>query len=468
MPDRNLVTCLLASAAMSIAGVAGTIQTRTLAITHIGVVDVAAGRIVTNSTVTIAGDTISSVDQNGAPPAGAQVVDGQGKFLIPGLWDMHAHVQVNEKGWLPLYIANGVTGIRDMGADLDFILDIRQATASGRVLGPRIVAAGPILDDAPGDWPFRIRVRTPDEGRAAVQLLKRRGIDLIKVHNFTPRDVFFAIVDEARRQQIPVAGHVPLKVTIPEGVDAGMVTIEHMSEGGRVWKACSGGDQYRPDACHPFFEMLARRRVWQTPTLVALSELAVIGTPASAISRDQLAYANKAFLEMHAANQGFFVKQPEIVDIMKNLADVAKVVTRDMAAAGVGILAGCDAMIAGFCVHDELAAMVAAGMTPPAALQTATINPARYLGREMTLGTIAVGKSADLVLLDGNPLEDIANVRRIRAVVSAGRFLDRAALDRLLVQAKAAALRKTLGDFPRKSRVVRFRLEQGRLIPPTS
>ena len=134
---------------MSIAGVAGTIQTRTLAITHTGVVDVAAGRIVTNSTVTIAGDTISSVDQNGAPPAGAQVVDGQGKFLIPGLWDMHAHVQVNEKGWLPLYIANGVTGIRDMGADLDFILDIRQATASGRVLGPRIVAAGPILDDAP-------------------------------------------------------------------------------------------------------------------------------------------------------------------------------------------------------------------------------------------------------------------------------------------------------------------------------
>ena len=170
-----------------------------------------------------------------------------------------------------------------------------------------------------------------------------------------------------------------------------------------------------------------------------MSELA-IGTPASAISRDQLAYANKAFLETHAANQSFFVKQPEIVDIMKNLADVAKVVTRDMTAAGVGILAGCDAMIAGFCVHDELAAMVAAGMTPQAALQTATINPARYLGREMTLGTIAVGKSADLVLLDGNPLEDIANVRRIRAVVSAGRFLDRAALDRLLVQAKAAAL----------------------------
>jgi hypothetical protein len=230
-----------------------------------------------------------------------------------------------------------------------------------------------------------------------------------------------------------------LKVTIPEGVDAGMVTIEHMSEDGRVWKSCSGGALYRPEACRPFFETLARRNVWQTPTLVALSELAVIGTPASGISREQLAYANERFLEFHAANQSFFLKRPEIVGILKDLAEVAKVVTRDMAAADVGILAGCDGMIAGFCVHDELAAMVRGGMTPAAALQTATVNPARYLAREMTLGTIASGKSADLVLLDANPLEDVANVRRIRAVIAAGRFLDRGALDQLLAQAKAAA-----------------------------
>jgi hypothetical protein len=376
MPNHKAIVPLV-SAAMLVATVAVTPQTRTLAITRVSVVDVIDGRIVPNSIVTIRGETISSVSQNGALPADAQVVDGQGKFLIPGLGDMHAHIQGNERIWLPLYIANGVTGTRDMGADLDFILDVRETTSSRRTLGPRIVAAGPILDDAPGDWPLRICVKNPDEGQAAVQLLKRRGVDLIKVHNFTPRDVFSAIVDEARRQQLPVAGHVPLKVTIQEGIDAGMVTIEHMSEGGRVWKECSGGAQYRPDACRPFFEMLARRRVWQTPTLVALSELAVIGTPASAISRHQLGYASRLFLEFHAANQSFFVKRPEIVGILKNLADVAKVVTRDMAAAGVGILAGCDAMIAGFCVHDELATMVRAGMTPLAALQTATVNPAR-------------------------------------------------------------------------------------------
>jgi imidazolonepropionase-like amidohydrolase len=232
---------------------------------------------------------------------------------------------------------------------------------------------------------------------------------------------------------------VPLKVTIQEGVDAGMLSIEHFSEDGRVWKACSGGPQYRPDACRPFFEMLARRRVWQTPTLIGMAELAVIGTPASSISRDQLAYANKHFLEMHARNQSLFVKRPEVLGILKNLAEVGKVVTRDMAAAGVGILAGCDAMIAGFCVHDELALMVSGGMAPLAALQAATVNPARSLARETTLGSIAAGRSADLVLLDANPLDDIANVRRIRAVVTAGRLLDRSALDRLLTQAKAAA-----------------------------
>jgi imidazolonepropionase-like amidohydrolase len=414
-------------------------QPQVLALTAVNVVDVVAGRIVPDTTVVVTGDTITSVTQHGIPPGGARVIDGRDKFLIPGLWDMHAHIEGNERAWLPLYVANGVTGIRDMGADLDFILEIRAATASGRTLGPRIIAAGPILDDAPGDWPFRMRVRNADEARATVQLLKRRGVDLIKVHNYTPREAFFAIVEEAQRQNLRVAGHVPLKVTIQEGVDAGMVSIEHLSEDGRVWKACSGGAQYRPDACRPFFEMLARRGVWQTPTLIALAELPVIGTPASAISRDQLAYANKAFLEMHAGNQRLFVKQPEVLGIFKNLAVVGKVVTRDMAAAGVGILAGCDAMIAGFCVHDELALMVSSGMTPLAALQAATVNPARSLAREMTLGSVAAGRSADLVLLDANPLEDIANVRRIRAVVAAGRFLDRSALDQLLTQAKAAA-----------------------------
>jgi hypothetical protein len=436
---RRLQAWLVSSALVVSASVVVIAQPPPLAITSVNVVDVVDGRIEPNVTVVISGDRITGAAPAAAVPKGARVVDGRDKFLIPGLWDMHAHIGSGDSSWLGLYLANGITGIRDMGTDLDVILGVRKAVASGRTFAPRIVAAGPILDDAPADWPFRMRVRNAAEGKAAVQLLKRRGVDLIKVHNYTPREAFFAIVDEAREQKLPVAGHVPLKVTIQEGVDAGMASIEHMSEDGRVWKACSGGSRYRPQDCRPFFEMLARRGVWQTPTLLALAELPVIGTPRSAIGRDQLAFVGKTFIEGHALNQSFFLKRPELLEILKNLADVGRVVTRDMAAAGVGILAGCDAMIAGFCLHDELALMVTSGMTPVAALRTATINPLRYLGRDRTAGTISEGKSADLVLLDGNPLEDINNVRRIRSVIGAGRFLDRAALDRLLEEAKAAA-----------------------------
>jgi hypothetical protein len=293
MGDQTSKIWLLAAAGTLIATVSVAPQTRPLAITRVNVVDVIDGRIVPNATVTISGATITSVTPNGTSPPNARVEDGQGKFLIPGLWDMHAHMEASGESWLQLYVANGVTGIRDMGSQVDLILKMREATSSGRVLGPRIFAAGPILDDAPGDWPFRMRVKTAEDGRAAVQLLKRRGVDLIKVHNNTPRDAYLAIAEEARRQDLPLAGHVPLKVTIQEAIEAGQNDIEHLSES-RLWMHCSSGNTYRPEACRPLFATLASRGIWQTPTLIALSELATIGTPASSISAEQLAYATKS------------------------------------------------------------------------------------------------------------------------------------------------------------------------------
>jgi imidazolonepropionase-like amidohydrolase len=437
MRDRKATICLLAITGTFIAIVPVAPQTRTLAISRVNVVDVGNGRILPNSTVTIRGKTIASVSENSAPPADARIVDGQGTFLIPGLWDMHAHMEASGAAALQLYVANGVTGIRDMGSDLDLILRMREATSLGRVLGPRVFAAGPILDDAPGDWPFRMRVKTAEEGRAAVQLLKRRGVDLIKIHDHTPRAAFFAIAEEARRQNLPLAGHVPHGLTFEEVIEAGQRDIEHLSNL-ELWKPCSGGEAYRPEACRPFFEMLARRGVWSGPTLVAMSELATIGTPASAVSADRLAYASKSVRAMWAGNQSIFAT-PEVARALRAGAEVGAVVTKDMAEAGVGILAGCDTMIAGFCVHDELVAMVRGGMTPLAALQTATLNPARYFGLLQMSGNVASGQRADLVLLDANPLIDIANVRRIRSVVVAGRFLDRTELDTLLARVKIAA-----------------------------
>jgi imidazolonepropionase-like amidohydrolase len=420
-----------------IAGVSAAPQTRKLAINTVNVIDVASGRILPNATVVVDGDTIASVTQTGAPSAGVRVVDGRGQFLIPGLWDMHAHMQASGTPWLQLYVANGVTAIRDMGSDLDVISNMRAATASGRTLGPRIFAAGPILDDAPGDWPYRMRVKTAADGRAAVGLLKRRGVDLIKVHDHTPHDAFFAIAGEAARHHLPLAGHVPLGLTVEAVIDAGQRDIEHLNNLS-LWKPCSRGPEYKPDGCRPVWEMMARQNVWSGPTLVAMAEIATIGTAASHVSADRLVYATASIRAMWAGNQGAS-NAAAIARALRQGADIGAVVTRDMAAAGVGILAGCDTMIAGFCVHDELAAMVRGGMTPLAALQSATLNPARYFDIQRTTGRIERGMRADLVLLDANPLVDIGNVGRIRAVVVAGRFLDRAELDKTLAQVKVAA-----------------------------
>jgi len=442
MRRRVVVSSCLAAAAMATAALAVVFavplaqETRTLAISGVSVVDVVDGRITANSTVTITGRTIASVTQNGTVPSGAAVIDGRNAFLIPGLWDMHAHMEMSGAAWLPLYVANGVTGIRDMGSDLDLILRMRDDVSAGRVVGPRIFAAGPILDDAPGEWPYRMRVKTAGEGRAAVQLLKRRGVDLIKVHDHTPRDAYFAIAGEARRQNLPLAGHRPLRVTLEELIEAGQRDLEHL-DNMQLWKACAPHG-YQPGMCVELFEMLARRGVWQTPTLVAMSELASIGTPASSISADHFAYATKSSREAWAGNQSLFAT-PEVVRAMKAGAEVGAAVTAGMARAGVGILAGCDSMIAGFCVHDELAAMVRGGMTPLAAVQTGTLNPATYFGLADTVGAIAPGRRADLVLLDANPLTDIGALARIRAVVLAGRLFDRQALDKLLAAASAAA-----------------------------
>jgi imidazolonepropionase-like amidohydrolase len=184
--------------------------------------------------------------------------------------------------------------------------------------------------------------------------------------------------------------------------------------------------------------MLAQRSIWQTPTVATWVELGVIGTPASHVSAELMAYVPKSIREFWAANQSIFAT-PEVVKQMKAQADEAAIFTNDMAKVGVPILAGCDGMISGYCVHDELAMFVQGGMSPLAALQTATLNPAKYFKIEQTAGSIGSGKRADLVLLDANPLTDIKNASHIRAVILAGRLLDRNELDKMLVNVKAKA-----------------------------
>jgi imidazolonepropionase-like amidohydrolase len=400
-----------------------------IAITNVTVVDVISGTRQPTMTVVTKAGQIVSIGPQISLPAGAVQVDGLGRFLIPGLWDMHSHNQASGAESLELYLANGVVGTRDMGSDLEFILPLRDRLRRGELNGPEIIAAGPMLDNAPADWPFRRRVTNAQEAREAVRDLKKRGVDFIKVHNNTPRDVFFAIADEAPKLGLSFAGHVPLAVTIDEGAASGIKSIEHLSES-RVFRECTGKVQpYDAERCRPLFDKLAANHVWQTPTLAFFRVLPDVfsGTP-----MPHAEYASDSLLELTRRNIEASKLDEQALSFLRSMSKTSLSVIRDMLPRGNAFLAGCDGGVPGFCLHDEMHALTDAGLSPLQALQTATINPARFLGRETTQGTIEVGKRADLVLLDADPLIDIRNTRRIAAVVVSGRVLSKADIERTI------------------------------------
>jgi imidazolonepropionase-like amidohydrolase len=392
------------------------------------VVDVATGARTTVATVVTKADRIEKIGKKISPPPGAVLVDGTGKFLIPALWDMHTHHQVTGKDSVDLYVACGVAGTRDMGADLDFILPLRDRINHGELLGPEIVASGPMLDAAPPDWPFRRRVTTAEQAREAVRDLKVQGVDLIKVHDHTPRQVFFAIAGEAPNVGLPFAGHVPIDVTIEEAADSGMRSIEHLANF-RVFTDCSDAETYNPVRCKPLFDKLAAKGVWQTPTVAfwrALPET-FSGKPTP-----HAEYAGDTQLEFERRNQKASKLNEQQLSTIRALSRNSMAAIHDLHSSGSRLLAGSDGLVPGFSLHDELRYMTEAGLSSAQALQTATINPAIFLGREKTQGTIEVGKRADLVLLEADPLTDINNTRRISAVVVRGRLLTKPDIDRIV------------------------------------
>jgi len=410
-----------------------------VAITNVTVIDVLSGAKHAAVTVVTNGSEIAAVGRGVPIPPGAVRVDGTGKFLIPGLWDMHSHNQAAGVESLDLYLAHGVVGTRDMGSDLDFILPLRDRLRRGEVSGPEIVASGPMLDNAPADWPFRRRVTNAQEAREAVRDLKQRGVDFIKVHNNTPREAFFAIAQEAPKLGLPFAGHVPFAVTIAEGAASGMRTIEHFSES-RVFRECAGTSQpqrgaqspsapYDAERCRPLFDDLAARGIWQTPTLAFSRALPDVFAGKPMPHAD---YASDSLLELTRKNIEASKLSEQSLSIIRGLSRTSLTVIRDMLPRGNAFLAGCDGSVPGFCLHDELQVLTEAGLSPLQAIQAATINPARLLGREQTQGSVAARQRADLVLLDADPLADIANIRRIAAVVVRGRLLSKTDIDRML------------------------------------
>jgi len=446
----------------------GTVATdqKPLVFTHVTVIDATGGPLQPDMTVVVSGNRITALGKAGsvAIPRGALMNNAAGKFMIPGLWDMHQHTFMRKNKVLPLYslwgnIVNGVTGVRDMGdqglpddfGDLPYWQDFewRQAIAAGSVIGPRLVLPGILLEGPPSPRKGWAEISIAAQGREEVDFLKKFGVDFIKVHDSLPREAFFAIAEESKKQGLVFAGHVTNTVSVAEASDAGQKSEEHLlgilvgcsteepqmmkavAEHGLVANAKTLVDTYSEEKCKALFEKFVKNGTYILPSLIR-ERLAP--TP---MTDPRLAYASPAIRKEFQAQFNNF--KQENVPALKMLHAAHYRVVKEMQRAGVKLLVGTDGRLFGYDVHDEMAEMVAAGLTPLQVLQAATKNAADFLGRLDSMGTIEKGKIADLVLLDANPLDSIGNAAKINAVVVNGRLLDRNALDRMQAQIKAGS-----------------------------
>ena len=413
-------------------------------IRDVTVVDVVSGTLRPHTTVIVVGARISAVAPAAATnvPAGAVVIDGGGRFLIPGLWDMHSHSLWSPEAmltFLPLYVAQGVTGIRDMGGRLSVLAAFRDSLRLGDSPWPRVVAAGEVLDGPqPVQADISIPVSDAASATAAVDSLAQAGVDFIKVYTQLSRETYFAVLAEARRVRLHVAGHVPAAVTPDEAALAGQRSIEHLRD--EIEPFCSPRDTA---ACAQLAERFRTKRTWQVPTLVVLRFKAFFDD-AAVTTDSRLRYIPTGLrTEWLAERQAKLRRGSDYLTSKRARYADESWLTGFLAREGVPLLAGTDAGSAfsypGFSLHDELTLLVEAGLTPLDALRAATLAPAEYLAARDSIGTIEVGQVADMVLLRSNQLANIRASREIDAVVLRGRVLDRRYLDNLLdtVAAKA-------------------------------
>lgn len=476
---------ILPLAVVPVANAQTTHDAKTLAITHVTVIDATGAPAMPDMTVTIRDGRIAMIKKSSRkPPKNAQIIDGRGKdgrgkdgrsidgrgkFLIPGLWDMHVHTNFGdwipdgEELVLPLFVANGVTGVRDMGGDLELLKKWRSEISAGTIIGPRMVIAGPMVDGLPPHFPASLPVTTAEDGRKAVDDLKQGGADFIKVQSYIPRDAYFAVADEAKKQGIVFVGHVPDAIRAAEASNAGQKSIEHYTG---IFEGCSTKEKedeflkgpkgprrvleaYDEKRCTALIALLAKNQTWQVPTLYwehgqwLIDDLDLSQSPGAEYAAATL--RNKTYKQFTDS----ILKELDTDPVEYRRQFVAKELemTLAMHRAGVPLMAGTDTeagvyVIPGFSLHQELELFVKAGLTPMEALQTATLNPAKFLGRTQDLGTIEPGKLADLVLLDASPLDDIRNTQKISAVFLGGRYFSRTDLDGILDRAKAVALTK--------------------------
>jgi imidazolonepropionase-like amidohydrolase len=448
------------------------------AITHVTVINPGPQRPLRDMTVVVHGNTIASVvpAKDFQPTPATRLFNGTDQFIIPGLWDMHVHFRDPERD-LKLDIANGVLGIRHMGGLADQAYKLRDQVASGSLLGPQIAACGPIVD-GPNSWvnpKFLLTVNTADEARAAVDTIKQQGSDCIKVYDNLSHDAYFAIIEEAKKQKIPVVGHLPSSIHVREASNAGQRSIEHgmLLSGGStaedeyikrrmdqtaydeaqktknfalLSEKIAEDDNFMLDSfsqkrADETYALLAKNGTFITPTLVTEHTLTFIDD-LKQISDPRMQYVDADELEAWKPANNLLTRYrtPDYIIMRRREYDKTLEEVKRAQSLGVHLLAGTDITVPytypGFSLHDELKLMVVAGLTPMQALETATTNPALYFGVSKTWGRIDAGYSANFILLNADPLVNISNTREIDAVILNGQFLDRSNLDRMLRDAR--------------------------------
>jgi imidazolonepropionase-like amidohydrolase len=373
-----------------------------LAITHVTVVDVEHGALLPDRTVILRAQRIVRVDSSRVPiPRGATIVEGTGRFIIPGLWDMHVHI--NDAQTAAQLLRWGITGARVMSGGLDGTLALREQFRVDPASGPRLLVVGLALHGTQSfasDTGIAL-VQTTDGGRRAVDSLARRGVDFIKVHEGLSREVWFAIAGAARVHHLPLTGHVPTGLTPEEVSDSGLRSIEHL--------------EFLPDRCLVLFDSLTR--AGHTPVPAGCR-------PPDIVRLFAHLHQNGVWLDPTISSFRTFARR-QFPTILAGFGDLVPLIRN----AGLPVMAGTDlgsgGMVPGESLHDELALLVVAGYSPAEALRAATLNPATFLGAADSMGKAESGYVADLVLLEGNPLSDIRNTRRIAAVIRAGVVVSR-------------------------------------------
>lgn len=406
-------------------------QKGALVITNANLIDGTGKDVLKDAAIVIENGRIASVGSRSSVriPKGAKVFDAQGKYVLPGLWEMHAHFEQVE--WGPVYLAAGVTTVRDVGNEFEFMTSVRDAIKQGRGLGPRILLAGIVDGDSPSALGV-IRANTPEEARAVVNRYYKAGFQQIKIYSSIKPEILREITAEAHRLGLTVSGHVPRGMNAIQAVEAGIDQINHI----QYLPAVLAPKDFKPapgvvpkiDFDSPEVKQTIRffkdHNTVIDPT-VALFEwflrparvpYAEIEPGAAKLPRELYAPINNTGVPPEREASGR--------DTLKMFLDIIGALHR----AGIPIVAGTDQVVPGHSLRREIELYVQAGFTPMEAIQAATIVPARVMKMDKDSGTIETGKFADLILVDGNPLENIRNIRNTRYVVANGRMYDCAQL----------------------------------------